>query len=197
METLLAVAALVSVGAITPGPNNFIVLQTASRSGVPGSLPAIGGVVLGGLGLLAVAAGGGAALFTALPGLRTALSLGGCLYLVWLGLRLIADSFVPVAAHSASRRLPAGVAGLAGFQFLNPKSWVLVLTAVAAMPADRPGAFLQLAALFLLIPAACLLLWSACGALMMRAFADPRIRSWFDRVMGGTLAASAAFLFTA
>ncbi|MEX2124760.1 MAG: hypothetical protein WD795_12775 [Woeseia sp.] len=84
--------------------------------------------------------------------------------------------------------------GLAGFQFLNPKSWVLVLTAVAAMPTQTPAAILQLAALFLLIPAVCLLLWSWFGALLMRALANSRISAWFDRAMGGTLAASAAVL---
>jgi threonine/homoserine/homoserine lactone efflux protein len=197
METLIALAGLITVGAITPGPNNFIVLRTAARSGLAGTLPAVAGIVLGGLGLLVIAAAGGAALFDTLPGLRPALALGGCLYLVWLGFRLIADSFAPKENPAACARLPAGVAGLAGFQFLNPKSWVLVLTAVAAMPLGTASAFLQLATLFVLIPAVCLLLWSACGALLMRALANARISAWFDRAMGGMLAASAAALFAA
>jgi threonine/homoserine/homoserine lactone efflux protein len=195
METLLAVAGLITVGAITPGPNNFIVLRTAARSGLAGALPAVAGVVLGGLGLLAVATAGGAALFSSLPGFRLVLALGGCLYLAWLGFRLIADSFTERADAADAAKWPPGVTGLAGFQFLNPKSWVLVLTAVAAMPTQGTSAFLQLAALFLIIPASCLLLWSWFGALMMRALEDSRMSSWFDRAMGGTLAASAAFLF--
>ena len=196
METLLAVAGAITVGAITPGPNNFIVLRTAAAQGLWGSLPAIAGIVLGGLGLLAIAAAGGAALFEALPGFRFALALAGCLYLTWLGFRLIAESFSPAAAGPESGRLPAGVTGLAGFQFLNPKSWVLVLTAVAATPQSTAG-LLGVIALFLVIPAACLLLWSWCGALMMRALETPRFRAWFDRTMGATLAASAAALLAA
>jgi threonine/homoserine/homoserine lactone efflux protein len=195
METLIAVAGLITVGAITPGPNNFIVLRTAARSGLAGALPAVAGIVLGGLGLLVIAAAGGAALFDRLPGLRLALALGGCVYLVWLGFRLIADSFMAKDDSVAAARLPAGVAGLAGFQFLNPKSWVLVLTAVAAMPAQTASGFVALASLFVLIPATCLLLWSSFGALMMRALANASISAWFDRAMGGTLAASAAALF--
>lgn len=197
METLLAVAGLLVVGAITPGPNNLVVLRTAARRGFAAALPAVAGIVLGGLGLLAIAVTGGAALFGALPGLRLALALGGCLYLAWLGFRLIADSFAQGQQDSPAGRLPAGVAGLAAFQFLNPKSWVLVLTAAAAMPARTPADFLQLGLLFALIPAVCLLLWSSLGALLMRALANGRISSWFDRVMGGTLAASAALLFVA
>ncbi|MEX2124759.1 MAG: LysE family transporter [Woeseia sp.] len=85
MESLLALAGLIAVGAVTPGPNNFIVLRTAARSGIAGALPAVAGVVLGGLGLLAVAAAGGAVMFSSVPGFREALALGGCLYLAWLG----------------------------------------------------------------------------------------------------------------
>jgi threonine/homoserine/homoserine lactone efflux protein len=196
MEPVLAVAALITVGAITPGPNNLIVLRTAARSGLAGALPAVAGIVLGGLGLLVIVAAGGAALFERLPGLKLILAVGGCIYLAWLGFRLIADSFAAKDDPLAAARLPAGVAGLAGFQFLNPKSWVLVLTAVAAMPAQTASGFLQLASLFVLIPATCLLLWSAFGALMMRALANARVSAWFDRAMGGVLSVSAAALFT-
>jgi len=195
MESFLAVAGLIAVGAVTPGPNNFIVLRTAALRGIVGALPAVAGVVLGGLGLLGVAAAGGAVVFSTVPGFRRALALGGCLYLGWLGLRLIAGSFRSRSNEGDTAWLPAGILGLAGFQFLNPKSWVLVFTAVAAMPAPTTLGFLQLAALFLLIPAVCLLLWSWCGALMMRALANARVSAWFDRAMGGTLAASAAALF--
>jgi hypothetical protein len=57
------------------------------------------------------------------------------------------------------------VAGLFGFQFLNPKSWVLVLTATAATPASWSALarFGQLAALFAVIPTVCLLLWATLG----------------------------------
>jgi len=195
METVLAVAALITVGAITPGPNNLIVLRTAARRGLVGAVPAVAGIVLGGLGLLVIVAAGGAALFDRLPGLKLILAVGGCIYLAWLGFRLIADSFAAKDDPLAAARLPAGVAGLAGFQFLNPKSWVLVLTAVASMPAQTASGFLQLASLFVLIPATCLLLWSAFGALMMRALANARVSAWFDRAMGGALAVSAAALF--
>jgi threonine/homoserine/homoserine lactone efflux protein len=197
METLLAVAGLITVGAITPGPNNLIVLRTAAKGGFPDALPAVAGIVLGGLGLLLLVAAGGAILFQLLPGLRLALALAGSMYLVWLGFRLIAGSFGPKQDDESGLRLPAGLAGLAAFQLLNPKSWVLVLTAVAAMPPSSPLVLLQLAGLFVVIPATCLLLWSSCGALMMRALANGSISSWFDRVMGGTLAASAAALVVA
>ena len=54
-----------------------------------------------------------------------------------------------------------GALGLVGFQFLNPKSWLLVLTVLAAMPATDAHDYLLLVAMFVLIPTLCLWLWAA------------------------------------
>ena len=55
MQALIASATLVFAAAITPGPNNFLVLRIALENGVRAALPAIAGVVLGGLAMLALA----------------------------------------------------------------------------------------------------------------------------------------------
>ena len=54
MNSLLAVIAIVTVAAITPGPNNFIVMNAAARGGLDAVLPAITGVVGGSLFLMAI-----------------------------------------------------------------------------------------------------------------------------------------------
>ncbi len=93
------------------------------------------------------------------------------------------------------------MAGLFGFQFLNPKSWVLVLTATAATPAGWSGLarFGRLAALFALIPTICLLLWAVLGkatAATEAAAKDDRTGAgaWLDRILGALLIASARLL---
>lgn len=63
MTSLLAIAGLLFVAAGTPGPNNLVVMRTAAAAGFIGALPAVGGVVLGGLALLAVVATGVGAAF--------------------------------------------------------------------------------------------------------------------------------------
>jgi threonine/homoserine/homoserine lactone efflux protein len=193
MEALIGAAGAIAAAALTPGPNNFVVMRTAARGGLAAALPAIAGVVLGSLALLAVVVAGAGAAFEAVPHLRMALAIAGCLYLVYLGAQLLrggsrggterapapaaqaAQDGKPMENVQAARetrnaaesqeRLPAGVAGLFGFQFLNPKSWVLVLTATAATPASWSALarFGQLAALFAVIPTVCLLLWATLG----------------------------------
>ena len=196
MDRLLALSGLLCVAAITPGPNNLVVLRAAARAGVRGAMPAILGIVLGGLSLLAVMLLGAGAVFAAHPLLRQWIGASGSLYLVWLGLSLCAGGIGPPKNGTASLQptLPAGTLGLIGFQFLNPKSWVMVLTALAALPAHAPRDYLPLAGLFVLIPAFCLLLWAALGARLARWLARPAVRRGTDIVMGALLVACAGLL---
>lgn len=193
MNPLLAACGLLCVAAITPGPNNLVVLRAAGQAGLRGAMPAIVGIVCGGLLLLAVMALGAGAAFATHPPLRRWTGVVGALYLVWLGVSLCATGIAP--RHAAtSAALPAGILGLIGFQFLNPKSWVMVLTALASVPATGWRGYLPLAALFTVIPASCLLLWAALGTLLSRALARPPIRRRVDAGMGMLLIVCAGLL---
>jgi threonine/homoserine/homoserine lactone efflux protein len=197
MEPWLATAGLVTVAAITPGPNNFIVMRAAARSGVRGAWPAIAGVVLGGLTLVLLVILGGDVLFERVPGLRTAIAAAGCAYLAWSAVRLVAGTFRPHDGQgdAAPADVPARAASLFVFQFLNPKSWVMVLSAVSAIPSDGAAdAFVRLAPLFVVIPIVGLALWSSLGSLLSRALRRPAVRNWVDRAMGALLFGSAGLL---
>ncbi|WP_395119403.1 LysE family translocator [Rhodanobacter sp. FW102-FHT14D06] len=194
MEQLLAAAGLLCVAAITPGPNNLVILRAAGTAGMRRTLPMIAGIVLGGLLLLAVTALGTATAFAALPWLRHGIALAGALYLAWLGASLCAAGIRPRADPTASPRLPAGTLGLIGFQFLNPKSWLLVLTVLAAMPLTGTRDYLLLTTMFVLIPALCLSLWAALGATLARWLARPAARRGVDVASGALLLACASLL---
>ena len=195
---MIGVAGLIAVAAITPGPNNLIVMRAASHSGFMGALPAIAGIVAGGLAMLLLVMAGAGVVFAAEPRLYSVITVGGGAYLCWLGASLVMGSFANPGAHKITpvRALPAGATALFGFQFLNPKSWIMVLTVTAAVQggAEPSQTFLPLAALFTVIPALCLALWCALGVLMTTYLDRPRIRSWLDRVMGLLLFGSALLL---
>jgi len=188
MHQLLAIGGLLFVAAITPGPNNLVVLRAAERAGMRAALPAIVGIVLGGLLLLGVAVLGAGAAFATHPSLRWWLAAIGSLYLAWLGMLLLASGIAPRAdSNTGHPMLPAGTPGLIGFQFLNPKSWVMVLTVLAAFPAAGLPDYLSLAGLFVLIPGVCLLLWAWLGAWLARWLARPPARRGIDMLMGALL----------
>src|SRR5690349_11804642 len=196
MHDLLAPAGLLFAAAITPGPNNLVVLRESGRGGVRGAAGAIGGIVLGGLALFAVAAAGAGAVLATHATLRTGLGAAGAAYMAWLGLCLLGTGTGTRQAspERASVVLPAGVLGLFGFQFLNPKGWVMVLTLVAAWPATSLSGYLPLALLYIAIPSGCLLLWSLAGRLLAAHMARPRSRRRIDAAMGALLLASAVLL---
>ena len=198
MHHLLVLCGLLGVAAITPGPNNLIVLHAAGRAGVLGAMPTIVGIVAGGLLLLAVVALGVDAVFAAHPLLRRWIAVLGGLYLTWLGMTLVAGGIAPRRTNAAPRKstLPTGTLALLGFQFLNPKSWVMVLTVLAALPVADWRGYLTLAGLFVLIPTLCLLLWAGLGAYLARWLAQPRIRRSVDAVMGTLLVVCAVLLLT-
>lgn len=198
---LIGAAGLIAAAAITPGPNNLIVLRTAAHSGFLRTLPAIAGIVAGGLAMLLLVMAGGAVVFAAVPRLYSVITVAGGLYLCWLGAGLVMGSFARPGAQDDPQvgALPGGAAALFGFQFLNPKSWVMVLTVTAAVQggADPSQTFLALAALFTVIPALCLALWCALGVLVTTCLDRPGVRRWMDRVMGLLLFASALLLVLA
>jgi threonine/homoserine/homoserine lactone efflux protein len=182
-----AIIVLVLVTAITPGPNNLIVLRAATRSGVMSAVPSILGIVLGSLGLLALVFAGAGAAFEAEPRLRAAVTIGGCVYLCWLGVNVIRGSASAPSMEPGSDAV-RGMASMFLFQFLNPKGWVMVLTASSVAGAR----FWQLAIVFAVIPTVCLGIWAVLGAGMSRALRRPMVTAWFDRAMGILLVVSAA-----
>jgi threonine/homoserine/homoserine lactone efflux protein len=196
MDHVLTIAGLLGAAAITPGPNNLVILRAAAQDGLRGAMPALFGVVLGGLLLLAVAMLGAGSALVAHPQLRGWIVAGGALYLIWLGGSLLAAGIAPRRGDDASDGppLPAGTLGLIGFQFLNPKSWVMVLTVLAAWPVSGLRGYLPLATLFVLIPGVCLLAWAALGTWCARRMMRVKFRRGVDIAMGALLAACAGAL---
>lgn len=192
MSPLLPIAMFLLVAVLTPGPNNLVVMRTAARAGWTGACPAVAGIVAGGLALLAIVSAGAGRAFSQWPWLRVLVEASGALYLAWLGARL----FVAAGRGGDPSSLPAGPGGLFVFQFLNPKGWVMVLAAAAALPATgAAGTFWRLAPLFIVIPVSGLLLWAGLGGLLASRLARPVVRRWTDRVLGTLLILAALSLF--
>ncbi|MDE0346237.1 MAG: LysE family translocator [Boseongicola sp.] len=192
MTSFLAVLTIVAVAAITPGPNNFIVMSASLRGGVAAALPAIVGVIAGSIALLVLVWVGAGTLFEMVPEIQPVLRIAGAAYLIWLGFCLIRKASGPDGG-TVDRALPATAWGVASFQLLNPKSWVLVVTAVSAVGGTLVG-MASLAVIFVAVMGLCLSIWSMAGQLISRWLVDPRSRRTFDTAMGALLMGSAAML---
>jgi threonine/homoserine/homoserine lactone efflux protein len=174
----------------TPGPSNALLTATGASVGVARGIPALLGVAAGMAALMFVVAFGLGALLVQTPFLLTALKIGGAAVLCWLAWK-IGTSPRPGGASGAS---PIGFFGAAGFQWINPKSWLVCASAAATFLDPRAGNPLEQAAgLSVTFVLACLpscFPWLAFGAVLHRVLRSDRAWRIFSGAMGLLLAAS-------
>lgn len=201
-ETLLALASFAFVTSITPGPNNIMLTASGVNYGFRATVPHLLGISAGFfLLLLAVGAGVGS-LVMAAPGLRLALQLAGCAYMLWLAFRLatapVADGSAQAGEDAARRRdgrgRPLTPLEACLFQWVNIKAVIMAVGAmtVYVRPDHALADVLQVAVVFTLVNLPCLSVWAGFGHVLGARLAEPRRLRWFNRLMGLLLLASIA-----
>lgn len=183
------------VSSITPGPNNLMLMTSGVNFGLRRTLPHMLGVALGFLLMVALVGLGLAGLFTRFPALLVGMKWVGAAYMVWLALKLARAA--PVKAGEATGR-PVTFLQAAAFQWINPKAWIMALTAVAtyANPADYTRTVLVVAAVFGLVTLPCVAVWVMFGSALRHALQRPAVLRAFNWTMGALLIASLYPVFT-
>ena len=194
-DVLIAASLFSFVSSITPGPNNMMMLASGVNFGFRRSIPHWLGIC-GGFTFMLCAVGLG--LHTLLadhPALYDILRYAGSAYLIWMAWRLATANASPAAQdddtpHGAAR--PLGVLGAAAFQWVNPKAWVMAVTAMSAyLPARaQPTDVLAIALLFGVINLPCVACWAGGGAALRRFLQDPLRLRIFNISMALALLAS-------
>ena len=194
MLQVFSLLTVMVVAAVTPGPNNFIILSLGSSSGALATVRPILGVLLGSVAMF-LAVWFAADFFLAnLPRFRFAIGLIGCVYLVWLGLKLIRSA--GHGGQSQGSSLPRGVLPLAFLQVVNPKTWMFTVAVVGAGVA-REDDLLDLPLLLvaiMMVMGGCMALWAGAGAALASHLEKEGVRTWFDRLMGAALVVSAPLI---
>lgn len=186
----LAFCIFAAIASITPGPNNTMIMASGLNHGFMRSLPHLLGICAGftfmvfatGLGLHTV--------FVQFPVLQTILKYVGAVYLLWLAWKLARSA--PMSADPAKTAKPMSFVGAAAFQWVNPKAWVM---AVSALTTYLPHAFrvvdaAVMAVVFGLIGIVCVSLWAVFGVAMRQLLRNPRSVRIFNLVTAALLVAS-------
>lgn len=182
------------VAAITPGPSNLIVTSTGATVGIIRGLPAVAGVAIGmGLMMFLVAFGLGS-LVLGHPLIIVLLKAGGVGFLLWLAWKIATAGRSDIAIDKE----PVGFWGAAAFQWVNPKSWLVSVSAVGTYLHTQTGtAFTQsifFGLLFVLAALPSCFVWLTFGASLQRYLHTERAARAFNITMG-VLLASAVVLF--
>ena len=162
MDYALALIGFALATSATPGPNTLMVTAAAAQFGLRRVLPHMLGITLGFPAMILALALGLGLPFAQFPWLHRAMQVAGGLWLLWFAWKIATAR----PAGSAEARAPLGFWGAAGFQWVNPKAWMIALAALPAF--TTPGLpilpqALVVAGVFALVSMPCLLFWGWLG----------------------------------
>lgn len=166
----------------SPGPVNIIAAMSGAHYGVLRSAPYVLGVTAGFVAVLALVGLGLGVVIESRPWLRSTLAVAGGAYLVYLAIGLARAD--PQNFQTEDVTPPSFANGLLA-QWLNPKAWVVALSAVSLYTTS--GAYtltlIAFCVVFFIVCFGSVLSWVAAGTFASRLLHEPtRIRA-FNRVM--------------
>lgn len=135
-DLLLGLVAFAFVSSITPGPNNLMLLASGANFGLRRSLPHMLGISLGHAFMVLLLGLGLGQIFVTWPVTHTVLKVLAVAYMAWLAWK-IATAAAPEGKESTGK--PFTFLQAAAFQWVNPKAWVMGVTAVTVYTAPEAG----------------------------------------------------------
>ena len=195
MPDLLPFLLFALASSATPGPNNALIAASAAHHGPRAVVPHALGISLG-FGAMVVLVGLGlAGPLAASPALHRVLRWVGAAWMGWIAWR-IARADVPADARGTPATAPRmGFWAAAGFQWVNPKAWLMAVATTATYTDARlplVPQVLLLGALFASVALPCLAAWAALGAGAGRLLHTPGRMRAFNLGMAVLLLASVA-----
>jgi threonine/homoserine/homoserine lactone efflux protein len=189
--TIGPLALFALVASITPGPNNFLLMRSGARFGVRRSTAPMVGIQCGFIGLLLLSHLGVGALLLAWPVAMTVLHWACFFYLLWLATVILRDAHsetrpAVAAPGEAQSAQPMTFFQALSFQLINPKAWMMTVTAVSAFYGGVAPTIMDLAATIVIcvtIGTNSMLVWTIWGATIHRLLKEPRARQLFGYSM--------------
>lgn len=192
LDIFAALILFAFVTSITPGPNNFMLMASGVNFGFRRTIPHMLGIGVGFLSLLLGVGFGLGAVLAAYPALHMALKIAGGAYLVYLAWCIaMARSMGDGKAGEGAAR-PMTFLEAAAFQWVNPKAWVMAVTAMAVYTSPQ-APFLSVvlvAVAFAVVNVPSVSAWAGFGVALRGFLADPVRLKWFNIAMGLLLVAS-------
>lgn len=182
------------VAAVTPGPSNVMLAAAGAGGGVREGLPCLLGVTIGMALMMFLVPLGLGSLVLGHPLAMAVLKWCGAGFLLWLAWRIGTSA----GADTPAEGRPVGFTGAAVFQWINPKSWLVAVSAVGPYLGTESGsAVVQsalLGSLFFVAALPCCFLWLAFGATAQTLLHRRRARRAFNVILGALLALSVTLI---
>lgn len=183
-EVVIGIFLFSFVLGIKPGPNNAMLLLSGANYGFTRTLPHLLGVIVGLVAMFLATGFGLGGFFQLYPEVLYYLKLVALVYLLYLSWQM-AFSKAVAAADPATARPLSFVQGFL-FQWVNPKAWIVALTAMA-LYVDSSAPILSVLLISLIFGVAlvpCLSVWAFFGKSLRSFLDDPYRLRVFNLLMG-------------
>jgi threonine/homoserine/homoserine lactone efflux protein len=194
IEQLIPIVLFMVSSSITPGPNNTMLMTSGVNFGMRRTVPHFLGVQIGFSVLLLSVGLGLHGMLARFPGFYDAVRFAGAAYMLLIAWKLGVSRSGPALAGQTLR--PMGFWAAVGFQWLNPKAWVMAVTCMSTFlpPEAALGQIGLLALLFMAGGSPCSMAWVAFGSSMRQWLDDPLRLRVFNITMALALVASMALI---
>ena len=193
LDQLIALLVIAGSASITPGPNNALIASSSASHGIRAVFPQMAGVFIGFPIMVFVVGLFLGEIFQQSALLRQILQGLGIVVLLWMAWRTATAG----AAGTADARKPLTFLQSAGFQWINPKGWTMII-AVAAQFVDPEHPIITAAICAVAFSAMGMVsmgTWSMAGQAMQRFLTSEPRRQAFNISMGSLIALSVLTLF--
>jgi threonine/homoserine/homoserine lactone efflux protein len=191
LDTFLLYLATWTLVALSPGPAVMFVMSQGARFGNRGALAGTAGILAGHLVCFSLVAFGLAALLARFSAAVDFIRIGGALYLMYLGVKMMLTKPHGPQAVAVEGAAHHGIAlqGLA-VQLTNPKNLLFVLALLPQFIDQSRPVLPQLAIMFavtVIIDGAVLMSYAQLAVRGARALKGSRVMLWVERAFGGAL----------
>lgn len=189
LDTFLALVLVAFTTSITPGSNNMMLFASGVNFGFRRTIPHMFGIGAGFFSLLIGVGLGLGALLHTMPLVYTVLKFAGGAYLVWIAWKIASSRSLSEGRDSAA---PMSFFSAAAFQWVNPKAWVMAVTAMATYtnPELYLASVLIVGLAFAVVNVPSVSTWAGFGSALSDWLSDPMRLKWFNITMAVLLVAS-------
>jgi threonine/homoserine/homoserine lactone efflux protein len=173
-EHFIALQLFAAIAAYTPGPNNTLLMASGVNFGFRRSLPLVFGVALGFPLMIGLVGLGLGRVFETYHGLYTVLKYAGAAYMLYLAWKIATSQ--PSAGGETIDAKPMSFLQMALFQWINPKGWIMAVTALSAYTtvSSYYMGVAVVVATFVFMGLTSALAWTLFGAVLKQIMSDPR-----------------------
>lgn len=179
----LTVILFAIVATLTPGPNNALIMGSSVNFGIYRSVPLLLGMCLGFPALILFSGFVIGAILRYVPSFYLYLKIIGSLYLLYLAYKIFKVRELVMGTRVQS---PLGFFHGAAFQWVNPKSWIVAISAMSSYSIFSDRTIVNaaiLSAVFICVSICCVGSWMVAGEAIRRLLNTEERIVWFNRVM--------------